>query len=70
MSIDADLSGLACLFQLLQQLVDLLQFLLDRDGFRYRHRRPSGEVVLGGQLIDLVLLAQAFDHFHQIASES
>ena len=62
---DADAGRLAGLFELLEQLVDLLQLLLDRQRLRHGHRLVAGELVLGRQLIDLVLLAQPLDHVHQ-----
>ena len=65
----ADLRGLGRLFKLLQQAVDLFQFLLDLDGLGHGHRRAAGELVLGGQLVDLVLVAQAVDQLHQLPGE-
>ena len=59
---DADLGRLAGLFELLQQLVDLFQLLLDGQRLRHGHRLVAGELVLGGQLVDLVLVAQPLDH--------
>ena len=66
---DADLRRLGRFFKLLQQAVDLFQFLLDLDGLRHGHRRAAGELVLGGQLVDLVLVAQPIDQLHELPGE-
>ena len=58
---DADAGRLAGLFELLEQLVDLLQLFLDRQRLRHGHRLVAGELVLGRQLVDLVLVAQPLD---------
>ena len=63
---DADLRGLGGFFKLLQQAVDLLQLFLDFQGLRHGHRRATGELVLGRQLVDLVLVAQPVDQLHQL----
>ena len=65
----ADLRGLGRFFKLLQQAVDLFQFLLDLDGLGDGHRRAAGELVLGGQLVDLVLVAQPVDQLHELPGE-
>ena len=57
------------LFELLQQLVDLLQLFLDGERFGNRQRRAAGELVFGGQLIDLVLVAERFDELHELPGE-
>ena len=46
-----------------------LQLLLDRQSFGDVHGSSAGELVLGGQLIDLVLLAQMFHELEQLAGE-
>ena len=66
---DADLGRLAGLFELLEQLVDLLQLFLDRERLRHGQRRVAGELVLGGQLVDLVLVAEPLDQLHQMPGE-
>ena len=66
---DADLGGLGRFFKLLQEAVDLFQLLLDFEGLRNGHRRAAGEFVLGGQLVDLVLVAQPVDQLHQLPGE-
>ena len=66
---DADLGRLGGLFELLEQLVDRLQLLLDLERLRHGHRLPAGELVLAGQLIDLVLFAEALDEVEQVAGE-
>ena len=65
---DADLRRLASFFELLEQLVDLLQLFLDRQRLRHRHPLVPRELILGRQLIDLILLAQPLDHIHQRTS--
>ena len=65
----ADLRGLGRLFELLQQAIDLFEFLLDLDGFGNRHRRAAGEFIFGGQLVDLVLVAQPVDQLHELPGE-
>ena len=65
----ADLRGLGRFFKLLQQAVDLFQLLLDLDGLGDGHRRTAGELVLGGQLVDLVLVAQPVDQLHKLPGE-
>ena len=55
---DADLGGLRGLFELLEQPVDRFQLFLDLQGLGHGHRRAAGELVLAGQLVDLVLVAQ------------
>ena len=64
---DADLRRLGGLFQLLQQPVDRLQLFLDLQRLRARVSgvRPVN-VVLAGQLVDLVLVAQPVDELHQL----
>ena len=66
---NADLSSLGGFLQLLEQFVDQLQFLLDFQGLLHRHRGSAGEVILGGQLVHLVLLAQALDQLEQLPGE-
>ncbi len=66
---DADLGRLGGLFQLLEEFVDRFQLFLDFQRRGHVHRRPAGEFVLGGQLIDLILLAEAFDELHQLPGE-
>ncbi len=62
---DADVGRLAGLFELLEQLVDLFQLFLDRQGLRHRHRLVAREFILGGQFIDLVLVAEPLDNADQ-----
>ena len=57
------------LFQLLEQLVDRLQLFLDLQRLRNGQRRAAGELVLAGQLVDLVLVAQPGDQLHQLPGE-
>ena len=57
------------LFELLEQLVDLLQLFLDRQRLGNRQRRAAGELVLGRQLVDLVLVAQRLDELHELPGE-
>ena len=47
----------------------VFQLLLDLQGLGHGHRRAAGELVLGGQLVDLVLLAEAFDQLQQLPGE-
>jgi len=69
MSIMADLGRLRGLAQLLEQFVELLQFALDFERLRHGQRLAAGEVVLRGQLIDLVLLAEPLGKVQQFAGE-
>ena len=66
---DADAGRLAGFFELLEQLVDLFQLFLDGERLRHGHRFVAGEFVLGGQLVDLVLVAEPLDELHQAAGE-
>jgi hypothetical protein len=54
---------------LLEEFVDFLQFLLDLECFRYGHRLPAGELVLRGEFVDLIFLAEAFDEAQQLIGE-
>ena len=62
----ADLPGLGRFLELLEQPVDHLQFFLDLERFRDGHGRLAGELILGGQLIDLILVREASHQLQQL----
>ena len=66
---DADLRVLGRFFELLEQAIDGFEFFLDFNCLRHGHRRAAGEIVLRGQFVDFVLVAEAVDQFHQLTGE-
>ena len=52
-----------------EQLVDLFELFLHAERLRHGHRFVAGELVLGRQLVDLVLVAEPLDQPHQVAGE-
>ena len=66
---DADLSGFARLFELLDELVDFFELFLDGKGFGDRERFLASERVFGGELVDLVFVAETFDKRDKCAGE-
>ena len=65
----ADLRRLRRLFELLQQPVDLFELLLDLQRLRDGGHGAAGELVLRGQFVDLILVAQPVDQLHELPGE-
>ena len=67
---DADLRRFAGFFELFKKPVDGLELLLDRQGLGNGHGLGARELVLGGELVDLVLLTEPLYEMEQSAGKS
>lgn len=63
------LGRLGGFFELFEQFIDLFELFLDLDRLRDVHRLAAGEGVFGGQLVDLIFFAQAFEEMDHLAGE-
>ena len=55
--------------ELLEQLVDRIEFFLDLQSLRHRHLRAAGELVLRDEFVDLVLVAEFLHELDDVFRE-